>query len=80
MKPSIPCWLSMTLLVVVFSACERAKTTEQSSAPQPAGVIERTIQETVEGIKGPMDKARGVEETLGQAAERTAEQASQAGP
>jgi len=39
-------------LLVVDDACERAKTTEQSSAPQPAGVIERTIQETVEGIKG----------------------------
>lgn len=80
MKPNVPCWLSMTLLVVGFSACEGAKTTEQSSAPRPAGVIEHTVQETVEGIKGPMDKARGVEETLGQAAERTAEQASQAVP
>ncbi|HEX8751174.1 MAG TPA: hypothetical protein VF732_08685 [Nitrospira sp.] len=66
--------------MVVFLAGERSKTTEQSNAPQPAGVIDRTVQETVEGIKGPMDKARGVEETLGQAAERTAEQASQTGP
>ena len=80
MKPSVPCCLSMTLLVVVSLACERSKTTEQSNAPQPAGVIDRTVQETVEGIKGPMDKARGVEEMLGQAAERTAEQASQTGP
>lgn len=80
MKPSVPCCLSMTLLMVVFLACERSKTTEQSDAPQPAGVIDRTVQETVEGIKGPMDKARGVEEMLGQAAERTAEQASQTGP
>jgi hypothetical protein len=80
MKPSVPCCLSMTLRAVVFLACKRSKTTEQSNALQPAGVIDRTVQETVEGIKGPMDKARGVEEMLGQDAERTAEQASQTGP
>lgn len=81
MKSGGYCWMMlMTLLVVGFSACERAKTTEQSAGPPPAGVVERTVQETIDGIKGPMDKARGVEGTLGQAAERTAEQASQAGP
>ncbi len=68
-----------TALVGVL-ACERAKTTEQSAGPSPAGVVERAVQETVDGIKGPMDKARGVEGTLGQAAERTAEQTSQTGP
>jgi len=78
-KSGRDCWVLMTLLVVWFSACEQAKT-EQSAGPPPAGVVERTVQETIDGIKGPMDKARGVEGTLGQAAERTAEQASQAAP
>lgn len=67
----------LTLIVIGFSACESK---EQSAGPPPAGVVEQTVQETIDGIKGPMDKARGVEGTLGQAAERTAEQASQAGP
>lgn len=71
--------ISMTMVLIGFSACQRDKSTEQSGASQPDGIVEQAVQ-TVEGIKGPMDKARGVEETLGQAAARTAEQTLPATP
>ena len=73
-------WISITMVLIGFSACQRDKTAEQSGALQPAGKVEQAVQQTVEGIKGPMDKARGVEGTLGQAAERTAEQTLPATP
>ena len=69
-------WISITMVSIGFSACQRDTTAEQSGASQPAGKVEQTV----EGIKGPMDKARGVEGTLGQAAERTAEQTLPATP
>ena len=43
-------------------------------------MIEQAVQQTVEGIKGPMDKARGPEGTLEKASERTAEQVQGATP
>ena len=73
-------WISITMVLIGFSACQRDKTAGQSGASQPAGKVEQAVQQTVEGIKGPMDKARGVEGTLGQAAERTAEQTLPATP
>lgn len=73
-------WISMTMVLIGFSACQRDNSAEQSGASQPAGRVEQAVQQTVEGIKGPMDKARGVEGTLGQAAERTAEQTLPATP
>ena len=73
-------WISITMVSIGFSACQRDMTAEQSGASQPAGKVEQAVQQTVEGIKGPMDKARGVEGTLGQAAERTAEQTLPATP
>lgn len=73
-------WISITMVSIGFSACQRDTTAERSGASQPAGKVEQAVQQTVEGIKGPMDKARGVEGTLGQAAERTAEQTLPATP
>lgn len=80
MKASRYLWISITMVLIGFSACQRDKTADQSGASQPAGKVEQAVQQTVEGIKGPMDKARGVEGTLGQAAERTAEQTLPATP
>jgi hypothetical protein len=64
------------------SACQREDSPEKAGpqTPQPAGTIEQAVQQTVEGIKGPMDKARGVEGTLEKASERTAEQVQGATP
>ena len=73
-------WISITMVSIGFSACQRDTTAKQSGASQPVGKVEQAVQQTVEGIKGPMDKARGVEGTLGQAAERTAEQTLPATP
>jgi hypothetical protein len=80
MKLSACLWMSITMVTIGLWGCQRDKTDDQSKASQPAGTVEQAVQQTVEGIKVPMDKARGVEGTLGQAAERTAEQASQATP
>lgn len=75
-------WCMATLVLSLFSACQRDAPAEKASSqpPGPAGSVEQAVQQTVEGIKGPMDKARGVEGTLSQAAERTGEQTSQATP
>lgn len=77
MKPSVCLWMSITMVLIGLGGCQD-KTADQTKASPPTGTVEQGVQQAVEGIKGPMDKARGVEGTLGQAAERTAEQASQA--
>ena len=61
-----------------LSACQREAPTEQSRSPQPPSAIERAAQQSIDAIKSPMDKARGVEETLSDAAERTAERVKEA--
>ena len=67
--------MSILLVVLGCAACDRAQTTEPSAmSPE---IVEQTVRQTVDGIKGPMDKARSVEGTLEQAAQRTAEQTSQ---
>ena len=64
------------LIVAICSACQQESATEKAGAAsaQPSGTIEHAIQQSVDGIKGPMDKARGVEGTLEKAAERIGEQ------
>ena len=54
-------------------ACEREAPAEKSSPPQPTSAVDRAAQQAVDAINTPMDKARGVEDTLGGAAERTAD-------
>lgn len=61
--------------IVIFGllACQQEASTEKSNPPQPASAVDRAAQQAVDAIKTPMDKARGVEDTLGEAAERTAD-------
>ena len=75
-KSSLDVWLLIALVVAGFSACQQETPSEKSGSQrsQSTGTVEQAVQETVAGIKGPMDKARGVEGTLEKAAERTAEQ------
>jgi len=70
------------LTALVLAACQREDSAGKvgSQTPQPTGMIDQAVQQTVEGIKGPMDKARGVEDTLEKASERTAEQVQGATP
>ncbi|WP_455389387.1 hypothetical protein [Petrachloros mirabilis] len=76
MKQRLKVLFLTAFLVTACSACQREDSAEKvgSQSPQPAGTIDQAVQRTVEGIKGPMDKARGVEETLEKASERTAVQ------
>lgn len=80
MKSSICLWTSIVVVIIAVEGCQRDKPADQSKASPPVGTVEQAVQQTVEGIKSPMDKARGVEGTLSQAADRTAEQASQTTP
>ncbi len=76
MKTGFGLWLPVAVIVAGFSACQRDTPVDKagSQSPRPAETVERAVQQTVDEIKGPMDKARSVEGTLEQAAERTAEQ------
>jgi hypothetical protein len=70
------------LVLAACSACQREVPAEKagSQTPQSIGIVERAAQQTVDGIKEPMDKARGVKETLEKASGRTAEQVQGATP
>jgi len=67
------------ILALMAVGCEREKPATQSQPPQPASAVDQAAQQAVDAIKMPMDKARGVEETLEQAADRTAETVNNAG-
>jgi hypothetical protein len=74
-KQRVNDWLVMVLVLSCGSACQREGPTEKAGGQPPAaaGVIEQTAQQAVDHIKGPMDKARAVEETIEKAAERRGE-------
>jgi hypothetical protein len=58
---------SLFLTSFVLAACQREDSAEKvgSQTPQTPGTIDQAIHQTVEGINGPMDKARGVKKHLG---------------
>lgn len=80
MKRWIVPWLVLVslIIVVMLSGCQRETPTEKAQPPQPASTVDRAAQQAVDAIKTPMDKARGVEGTLDQAAERTADKVREA--
>jgi len=69
----------MLIMVLVMFGCDQEKPPSQAQPSQPASVVDQAAQQAVGAIQAPMDKARGVEETLGQAADRTAETVNSAG-
>ena len=75
-KQGVIFWLLTVLVLTVSSACQREGPAEkvESQTPQASRTIEQGAQQTVEGIQGPMDKARSVEGTLEKAAEAKGEQ------
>ncbi len=81
-KPGMVFGLLMAYALLVFPACQRESPAEKAGvrSPRSTEAIEGAAQQTVDGIKGPMDKARMVEGTLEKAAERTAGQAQDATP
>ena len=66
------------IIVVMLSDCQRKALTEKAQPPQPASTVDRAVQQAVDAIKTPMDKARGVENTLDQAWGRTADKVREA--
>lgn len=66
--------LSILVLMIGLSGCPRENPVEKSQVPQPSpSVVDEAVRQSVEAIQTPMDKARGVEGTLQDAAARTAE-------
>lgn len=67
--------LVYVVLIVGIVGCQRetpaGKTGTQNN--QPTGALEQTVQQAVDSVKTPIDKARGVEGTLEKAAEQTAD-------
>ena len=82
MKHQLRLLFLIAIVLAACSACQREVPTEKagSRTSQPTGKVEQAVQQTVEGIRGPMEKARGVEGTLEKAAERTEEQAQGSTP
>lgn len=71
--------LLILVLMIGLDGCQRETPVEKSQAPQPPSVVEQTVRQSVDAIQTPMDKARGVERTLNEAAGHTADRVQEAG-
>lgn len=69
--------LSILVLGLGVSGCQRETPVEKSQASQPSSVVDQAVRQSVDAIQTPMDKARGVEGTLNEAAGRTADRAQE---
>jgi hypothetical protein len=56
--------LSILVLVIGVTACQRETPVEKSQASQAPSVVDQAVRLSVDVIQTPMDKARGVERTL----------------
>ena len=66
--------LSLFVLMTGAAGCQRENPVEKLQNPQPSSsVVDQAVRQSVDIIQTPMDKARGVEETLSEAAARTAD-------
>jgi hypothetical protein len=72
--------LSILVLMVGLGGCQRESPVEKSQASQPPSVVDQAVRQSVDTIQTPMDKARGVEGTLSEAAGRTAERIQEGTP
>jgi len=81
-KTHAPLVLTGGLLVMGVSlfGCQRETPAEKAQPPQPNSAVDQAAQQAVDGIKTPMDKARGVEGTLEKSAERTADRVKETAP
>jgi hypothetical protein len=68
---------ALLLVYVIFIAgilgCQQETPAEKAQSPQPDSAVDRASQQAVDAINTPIDKARGVEDTLRESAERTAD-------
>lgn len=72
--------LSILGLVIGLNGCQRETPVEKSQATQPSSAVEQAVRQSVDAIQTPMDKARGVERTLNDAAGRTADRVQEGTP
>ena len=70
--------LGILAVILGVSGCQRENPAEQSQTPQPPSVVGQAVRQSVDAIQTPMDKARGVEGTLSEAAGRTADRVQEA--
>lgn len=71
--------LPIFVLMMGAAGCQRENSGATSQAPQPSpSVVDQAVRQSVDAIQTPMDKARGVEGTLSDAAERTADRVQEA--
>ena len=72
--------LVYVVLIVGVVGCQRETPAEKTGVQsnQPAGAVEQAAQQTIDSIKIPMDKARGVEGTFQKSAEQTADKVKEA--
>lgn len=76
-------WMVLFSILVLahgVAGCQRETPVEKSQASQPASVIDQAVRQSVDVIQTPMDKARGVEGALSEAAGRTVEQVQETTP
>lgn len=59
---------------------ERLSPVEKSQASQQPSVVDQAVRQSVDAIQTPMDKARGVEGALNEAAGRTADRVQEGTP
>ena len=72
------CLLMVLVFTLGMAGCQRENPVERSQASQPASVVDQAVRQSVDAIQTPMDKARGVEGTLQDAASRTADRVQDA--
>ena len=65
--------------VLGVTGCQRETPVEKSQTPQSSSVVDQAVRQSVDAIQTPMDKARGVERTLNEAAGHTADRVQEAG-
>ncbi len=63
-----------------LAGCQRETPVEKSQASQSPSVVDQAVRQSVDAIQTPMDKARGVERTLSDAAGRTADRVQEGTP
>lgn len=68
------------VLALGVSGCQRENSAEKSKPAPSSSVIDQAARQSVDAIKGPMEKAGGVEGTLAEAAGRTAERTQEMTP
>ncbi len=72
---------ALAVLVVLGAAgCQGEPPTEAGKSPPPTSRADDAARQAVDAMQQPMDRARSVESTLGQAADQTADPVKESAP